>query len=267
MNTVLHGPIPDLTISQIAIPDGALYVILTLISGIFWTLAYINIIYRGFKDKTAGMPLLVLGLNISWEFLFAFAGPPFLSADSYYAIAGQTVVQRAMDCMWFIFDCVIVYLKFKYGRDEYHKALPGFGEKLFKPYLCLIIFLSFLGVYTISVELNDHQGAYAAYLQNIFISSLYVQMLYRKGSTDGQSMYIAILKFFGTVAPSAMGAITCMLAYGISVGDFLKPAFMPLMKFLVIGCMIFDVTYIVLLYRQFKHEGKNPWTRKPLVTE
>ena len=44
MNTVLHGPIPDLTISQIAIPDGALYVILTLISGIFWTLAYINII-------------------------------------------------------------------------------------------------------------------------------------------------------------------------------------------------------------------------------
>ena len=267
MNTVLHGPIPDLTISQIAIPDGALYVILTLISGIFWTLAYINIIYRGFKDKTAGMPLLVLGLNISWEFLFAFAGPPFLSADSYYAIAGQTVVQRAMDCMWFLFDCVIVYLKFKYGRDEYHKALPGFGEKLFKPYLCLIIFLSFLGVYTISVELNDHQGAYAAYLQNIFISSLYVQMLYRKGSTDGQYMYIAILKFFGTVAPSAMGAITCMLAYGISVGDFLKPAFMPLMKFLVIGCMIFDVTYIVLLYRQFKHEGKNPWTRKPLVTE
>ena len=39
---------------------------------------------------------------------------------------------------------------------------------------------------------------------------------------------------------------------------------MPLMKFLVMGCMIFDVMYIVLLYRQFIHEGKNPWTRKPL---
>ena len=37
------------------------------------------------------------------------------------------------------------------------------------------------------------------------------------------------------------------------------------MKFLVIGCMIFDVTYIVLLYKQFIHEGKNPWTRKPLA--
>ena len=254
----------EVSIAGLAIPDIPLYNILTVVSGVFWTIAYIVIIYRGFKDKTCGMPLLVLGLNISWEFMFAFMGEPFFHEGSFFCVTAQTTVQRIVDGVWFIFDCVILYLKFKYGRDEYEKALPGFGKKMFIPYVLFIIFISFQAVWFISMELNDHQGAYAAYQQNIFISALFIPMLMRKGSTDGQSMIIAICKCLGTVAPSAMGGIVLIYTYHVPVTQFLYMSTMPYMKLLIGSCLMFDIIYIISLYKMFKKEGKNPWTRKPL---
>ncbi len=256
--------IPDISIATLQIPDDPLYVFLTWFSGIFWTIAYIVIIYRGFKDKTCGMPLLVLGLNWGWEFTFAFLGTPFIDADSMMNISWQSTPQRIVDGMWFFFDCVILFLKFKYGKKEFDKALPNIGDKLFYPYVCLILLISVLAVMGISVELEDHQGAYAAYQQNIFISSLFIPMALRHGNTDGQSMIIAISKCLGTIAPSAMGAIVIMRSYGVGIDQFLILGFMPYMKLLICCCLMFDVAYIILLYRMFKKEGKNPWTRKPL---
>ena len=71
------GTLEKVTIAGLVVPDEPIYTVLTIVSGIFWTIAYINIIYRGFKDKACGMPLMVLGLNWSWEFIFAFMGDPF----------------------------------------------------------------------------------------------------------------------------------------------------------------------------------------------
>ena len=85
-----------------------IYAILTLVSGIFWTIVYIDIIYRGFKDKACGMPLMVLGLNWSWEFIFAFMGDPFFPEGSFFHVTDQTMVQRGVDAVWFLFDCVIL---------------------------------------------------------------------------------------------------------------------------------------------------------------
>lgn len=45
---------------------------LMLGSGAFWTLTYVLMIRRGFVDRTYGMPLVALGANVSWEFIFSF---------------------------------------------------------------------------------------------------------------------------------------------------------------------------------------------------
>ena len=37
-----------------------------VLSGIAWTITYVALVYRGFKDRTYGMPLAALALNISW---------------------------------------------------------------------------------------------------------------------------------------------------------------------------------------------------------
>lgn len=36
-------------------------IFLTLVSGIAWTIVYIELIRKGFKDKTCAMPLYALG--------------------------------------------------------------------------------------------------------------------------------------------------------------------------------------------------------------
>lgn len=256
----------EMSIASLAIPaDDPLYSILTVISGLFWTIAYIWIIYRGFKDKTCGMPLLVLGLNWAWEFIFAFMGTPLFEESSVLCLSHQTPIQRMWDVSWFCFDCVILFLKFKYGKDEYEKSLPGAPSWMRIPFMLLVIAISTACVMFSVHEWNDYQGAYAAYIQNIFISSLFIQMLFRKGCADGQSMGIAIFKCLGTVAPSLMGALVMIREYGCDWAIFVDFTFMPLMKFLIECCLLFDIIYIVTLYRVMKyHDHVSPWTRRPL---
>src|ERR1700741_426005 len=40
--------------------------------GVLWTIAYIMIIWRSYKDKTYGVPFVAICTNISWEFVFTF---------------------------------------------------------------------------------------------------------------------------------------------------------------------------------------------------
>jgi hypothetical protein len=92
----------------------ALVTSLTLISGISWSIVYIAIICRSFKDKTYGMPLFALAFNITWEFIYGFlVGPGF-------------DIQKVVTSVWFILDAVIVFAYFKYGRKEFPKTVERF---------------------------------------------------------------------------------------------------------------------------------------------
>ena len=70
-----------------------------------WTIAYGQIVLTCFRDKTYGLPLASICLNIAWEFIFSFnlvaPGEPAL-------VWGNR--------LWFIVDCVIVLQVFLYGR-------------------------------------------------------------------------------------------------------------------------------------------------------
>ena len=142
-----------------------LSIFLCLFGGMFWLIAYSFIIYKGFRDKTAGMPLMVLGMNLAWEFLYAFVFDLHIPA------------QRLINALWFCFDCVIVYLEIKYGRDEFHYTLPGMSDKLFYPYLITVAGWGFACVFFARWDFMDLMGVYSAYIQNIFISSCFVMML------------------------------------------------------------------------------------------
>ncbi|MBQ8084229.1 MAG: hypothetical protein IJ649_05855 [Oscillospiraceae bacterium] len=275
MNTFLPALISPvtgepITVSAMAVPaDNMLYTILTIISGAFWTYAYIMIIYRGFKDKTSGMPLMVLGLNFAWEFIFGFLGAPIVPEGSLLDLSAATPVQRVWNCIWCLFDVAIVVQKFKYGQGEFKQTMPKAPAKLFYPYLIFIMVLSFAAVLTSVWEWNDPYGVYSAFIQNVFISAMFVSMLWKKGSSKGQSMGIAIFKFLGTVAPGLMGASVLIKEYGLTIpmalGDI---TFMPLMKVLLVAFAVFDCTYMISLYRMIKYrEHCNPWTKKPLSEE
>src|SRR6266540_2700212 len=117
---------------------------LKIATGIFWSLTYILIIYRGFRDKTYGMPLFALCANLAWEFIFSFIFRP----DS---------VQRIINPIWFVFDVVIVYQYLRYGKPSLRGTLL---ERYFYLMFIAVLVVSFFGTLTLSVELQSLNGKY-----------------------------------------------------------------------------------------------------------
>ncbi len=209
-----------------------LVIVLTLISGISWTIVYIDLIHRGFKDKTYGMPLFALAFNIAWEFIFGF-----LVGEGFS-------LQKVVNSVWFILDAVIVYTYFKYGRKEFPKTV----EKFFVPWSLVAFAIAFITIYFTHFEFEDFWGArYSAFVQNLMMSVLFIDMLVRRNNVNGQSMYIAIFKWLGTLAPT----IQMYLQTGST-----------LILVLGIGIFLYDVIYIGMLYQKFIELKLNPFTRK-----
>ena len=208
--------------------------VLTLISGISWTIVYIDMINRGFKDKTYCMPLFALAFNIAWEFMFGFL-----------VIKGISL-QRVVNIVWFLFDAVIVYTYFKYGRKDF----PRDKERFFIPWSLTAFAVAFLVIYFTHYEFEDFWGArYSAFAQNLMMSVLFIGMLVRRNNLEGQSMYIALFKWLGTLAPTVQ--------MYIQTGS-------NLILILGLGCFLYDVIYIGMLYQKFLALKTNPFTRQPL---
>ena len=200
-------------------------------SGVFWSLTYLLIIRRGFKDRTFGMPLVALCANISWEFIFSFVHP-------------HQPPQLYVDITWFLLDTLIVYQLLHYGRQAFDRLLPG---AMFYAFFLVSMVLSFAVVLGISIELNNWSGTYAAFGQNLMMSILFVLMLRTRDDLSGQSMYIAVFKMIGTLLPS----ILVFLLYPTSF----------LMNTLYLSIFLFDILYIGMLYSKHRELGLQPWRR------
>ena len=83
-------------------------------------------------------------------------------------------------------------------------------------------------------EFENYRGEiYSAFAQNLMMWVLLIAMLVRRNNMDGQSMYIAIFKWLGTLAPT-------LQFYG-QTGSHLVLA-------LGVGYFVYDVIYIGMLY-------------------
>lgn len=220
-----------------------LSLILIIISGVAWTIAYVNLVKVGLKDKTYGMPFIALALNIAWEVVYTSLGLE-TSPDK---------VQTWIYVICSILDLGILYTYFKYGRKEFKKY---FDKKYFIPWSILILIMAFtvqLGFLTefkmiayenfkyVDSYLDPYPGAgLSAFMQNLIMSVLFINMLLKRKNTRGQSMTIAISKWIGTLAPT------------ILVGIILEST---LILILGIFCTVFDLLYIWLLNRFQKRTG------------
>ena len=206
---------------------------LLLLSGICWTIAYIELIRAGFKDKMYGMPVFALALNISWEGLYSYIDLKSNSAN----------VQTWINLAWFILDIVIVYTYLKFGKKEFSKYA---NEKYFIPWTIIIFIMSFVIQYSFSVEFGHLGSWYSAFIQNLIMSVLFTNMLVTRMTTKGQNLAIAISKWLGTLAPTIL--------FGIIYRN-------QLLLVLGIFCSIFDIIYIFYLNTAMKtscsHSGSS----------
>ncbi|MDU3724099.1 MAG: hypothetical protein E7G24_13000 [Clostridium celatum] len=211
--------------------------ILSLISGICWTIVYISMIRTGFKEKTYSMPLFALSLNISWELIYTIKG--FSTCI--------TNIQNYVNLTWCIFDFIIIYTYFKYGKNDFKETA---FKKYFIPWSILIFAMSFIIEYGFLIEFGESTsknlplvssfietslGAwYSAFLQNLIMSLLFISLLFKRNSLLGQNRTIAICKCIGTLTPTILFGIILENNLVLILGSF---------------CFIFDLIYVFLVFK------------------
>jgi hypothetical protein len=194
---------------------------------------YLLIIIRSYRDKTYGMPYWALAFNFSWELIFSCI---LLTRDPTLQL------QLLMNRIWLVFDVFIFVAYFMYGRREWPSYLP---RTLFYPYSLAVLIIGYFFVYLVSVELGHSQGMYAAFIQNLMMSWLFIVMLNRRKSRAGQSIPIAAFKLVGTLAPT--------IIYGQ------KSTFV---LFLGLGCFLADLIYLLLLIALRQRRLHFKWTNR-----
>ncbi len=204
-----------------------------VLGGVFWSLTYVLIIKRGFNDKTFGMPFIALSANISWETIFSFVHP-------------HLPPQLYINYAWFSLDLVIVVQFLRYGASEFQKFSP---RKICSLFMTAVA-ISSLAIYLICYQLDDWQGAYAAFGQNLVMSVFFIMMLRSRNHPRGQSIYIGLFKMAGT----AVSSIAFYLYQPISHQSLVLPAFYVLI-------FVCDVIYIVLLYQKCARLNIPVWKR------
>jgi hypothetical protein len=198
---------------------------LTVISGLCWTIVYIEGIRIGFRDKSYAIPFYALALNLAWESLHTFFG--FRNGVS---------VQSVINAVWFAFDLGILYTYFRYGRKYFSPKLPNYA---FLIWSVLGVAMAFAIEYAFIREFGVAVGAgYSAFLQNLLMSVLFIDMFVRRGGSEGQSPTIAVNKWIGTLAPTILFGV-------LGSGGFPSGSFLILT--LGIFCSVFDLLYIWIL--------------------
>jgi hypothetical protein len=215
---------------------------------LFWTLAYIAIIYRGWKDKTYGMPIVAMSANIGWEGLLTFVIP-------------TPLILQIRNVVWFSLDVLILIQCLMYApRELRHPVLQRYA----RPIVIASVIMATAVVGTFMVEFQDLRGWYAGFGMNLSMSILFVFMYLDRNDIRGQSLYIALFKFLGTLG--AIGAVIFASPENVLTGftgvlpdQWYPPS--PLMLVMYGVIFVFDIIYIVAIYRQIAARGINPWRR------
>ena len=214
----------------------AIKIILTLVSGICWTIVYIDGIRLGFKHRSYAIPFYALALNFAWELLY-----------TYYGFQSTISVQAVVNAVWLVFDIGILITYFKFGRKYFPARVPGYSSASadaaggFIGWSVLALIAAFCIELAFRKEFGVRVGAgYSAFLQNLLMSVLFIAMLVRRASREGQSLTIAVSKWLGTLAPTILFGI-------IGDGGFPNGSFL----IVVLGmlCSVFDLIYIRLLLK------------------
>lgn len=209
-----------------------MFIVLAILSGIFWTIAYLLIIRRSIQDQSVGMPMAAICMNIAWEFIFSFVYP-------------SRKPQLYINYVWFFLDLIIVIQFLKLNKIEFGNHLP---KNFFYPAFFSTLVVSFFNMLFFTHDFSIAKGAtYTAFEINLLMSMLFIHMLLSRNTVRGQSIYIAIAKMIGT----ACASLAVYQSFPSSI----------LLNFLYLAILLFDGAYTVMLYSKFREQGMIPWQR------
>lgn len=195
-----------------------------LASGLFWTAAYVTYIVAIRRHGAyIGVPIAALYLNIAWETVFAWIWTEQMGTS-----------QRIVNRLWWTFD---VALFIGFIRYEFWNR-PGWYIMLGFTLIALLV--------CIIVELEDYNGIYMAFGQNLVMSILFCYELWTspKASTARSIHFLrvgGICRLVGT----ACASFTFWYRTTPSV----------LLRCLFLTIFVWDAAYVASACWQLQREG------------
>jgi hypothetical protein len=194
--------------------------LLVILSGLAWTVVYMESIRMGFRDRTYAMPLAALALNFAWETLYAAHG-----------LASGPNLQTVVNIVWALFDVGIIVTLFRFGRAEF----LGLGRGTFIGWAVSAFAASYVVQWLFVAQFGWRDGGlYAAFLQNLLMSVLFIAMVWARRGTRGQSWVIAVAKWIGTLASTILFGAYFGSPFALGIG---------------LLCSVFDLLYVGLLWQ------------------
>jgi hypothetical protein len=194
---------------------------------VLWGAAYLVVIVVGFKQKTYGIPLAAICMNITWELLSVF----------FWVAVREAPAFHYSDIAWLCMDVVIISQLLYYGRPQ--QTIEQIRVH-FYPVVIGTLILAFLGQYTFPQTYRDEDGFVLAFLINMGMSILFVFMFFARPDLRGLSYPVAWLKMLGTLCESIM-CVKWMPAKHPEIVNF------NFFYFLYITTFLFDCIYIAQL--------------------
>lgn len=250
-----RGNLPSM--SQLVTSGAPQYAaLLAFLGDLLWAVVYILAIIIGQRQKTYAIPMLAIGLNVNWEVVHTAVHPPALFAN------------LIANLVWLAFDLLIVIQLIRFGRDRQgNDVVRRFfgGIVIGMLALALVGHVTFYTHVTANAIFPDRDGVVSAFIINLVMSVLFVGMYFSRPNGEGISKPIAWLKMLGTASISIANVIAfetvAPVRYEVqyraqgtngwvdagTIGSqTVHPGFL---YFLSAAIFIFDVVYLVLLYR------------------
>ena len=204
---------------------------------VFWVLAYALMVRRGFRDKSFGMPVTALCVNLAWEVIFLFSsGTPLkfrIGIGSYLAL-----------------DLVVLYTCLRFGRADYPSPLM---QRYFNTWIAFIFGLALVAVSAFKQAFADTYGGISATFTTLLLSTQLVALLVRRNGVSGQSFYIGLCVLVG----DAFGWVMNYVAQDGPQPNIPIP-WVNAANFCILTC---NVLYLVLYFQICRRDGLNPLRR------
>ncbi|QRK10810.1 hypothetical protein JQX13_12490 [Archangium violaceum] len=205
---------------------------------VFWILAYVLIIRKCFQDKSYGLPLVAICMNLAWETLAS------------WVIPNPVPLWHFFDRVWFFVDLVIVYQLLRYGREL--QTIPEIRNS-FYAVVAGTVMLSTFGLYAFYVQYHDMLGLMGAFMVNLVMSVTFLFFAFSRQHQGGRGLSVpaAWCKMLGTLGTS----IECHYVIGLTQ-DWLGG--LNFLTFLCLSIFLFDCLYIYVVTKVVKATTREP---------
>ena len=192
---------------------------------LMWMIAYALFIRQGHRDKTYGVPMAAICLNITWE-----AYTPFLP--------NPVPLWKYIELIWCGIDGWILWQLWTYGKTT---MLPAALQRYHHVVIVAMLAIALGFHMTWHSFGDDHLLFMDAYLINLIMSLLFVIMFFGRPHQEGLSIPGAWLKMIGS------------LCTGVQSLVFLPKVMTEhqnwsFLWFMITVIFLADATYIWLLY-------------------